>query len=197
MDNNYIHELLKSHQGEHIPSFGEAEQLLGEFVQSESLQRHCQQVSDVLCYYATTTGKSEQETNLYRVTGLLHDFDYEAHPDEHPYFGIRYLAGENYSKQILEAIAGHALFMDYSRETELSKVLFAADELSGFINAYSLMVGGIESVKSEKVLKKLKDKGFAAKVNREDIYLGFEEIGAEPTEWIDFVVQAMKYGKNS
>ncbi len=167
--------------------------LLQEYTKSDSLLRHAYAVEQVMRKYAIKYGEDEDK---WGVTGLLHDFDYEKYPtaEEHPSVGNKILKDYGYDDDILDAIMGHADYTGVQRTTLLAKSLFACDELAGFIFAvtYVRPSKSITDVKVKSVTKKLKDKGFAAKVSREDIHNGIEELGVDRAEHIQFVIDAMK-----
>ena len=171
--------------------------LLQEYTISDSLLRHAYAVEQVMRKYAQKFGEDEDK---WGITGLLHDFDYEKYPtaEEHPFVGNKILKEHGYEDEILDAIMGHADYTSVDRTTLLAKTLFACDELAGFIFAvtYVRPSKSINDVKVKSVTKKLKDKGFAAKVSREDISKGIEELGIDRTEHIQFVIDALK-GKAS
>ena len=170
----------------------EAWQLLCEWTESESLRRHMLAVEAAMRAYARRFGEDEEK---WGITGLLHDMDYERHPTpaEHPMVGVRELERLGYPEDVLEAIKGHADYLDVPRETPMAKTLYAVDELSGFITACALMrPEGLEGMKAKSVRKKMKAKGFAASVNREDIVRGAEELGVDLNEHIEFVAAAMR-----
>ncbi|MDP9426381.1 MAG: HDIG domain-containing protein, partial [Actinomycetota bacterium] len=142
--------------------------------------------------YAREFGEDEEK---WGVTGLLHDMDYEKHPtpNEHPMVGVRELEQRGYPEDVLEAIKGHAYYLDVPRETRMAKTLYAVDELSGFVTACALVrPEGLEGLKAKSVKKKMKQKSFAASVNRGDIIKGAEELGVDLDEHIDFVVAALR-----
>jgi putative nucleotidyltransferase with HDIG domain len=167
--------------------------LLHEYTKSDSLLRHAYAVEQVMRKYAIKYGEDEDK---WGVTGLLHDFDYEKYPtaEEHPSVGNKILKEHGYENEILDAIMGHADYTGVQRTTLLAKSLFACDELAGFIFAvtYVRPSKSITDVKVKSVTKKLKDKGFAAKVSREDIHNGIEELGVDRAEHIQFVIDALK-----
>jgi predicted hydrolase (HD superfamily) len=133
---------------------------------------------------------------LYAVTGLLHDFDYERHPtaEEHPFVGVRELERLGWPEQMRTAILGHAQYSGVARETHLAKALFACDELAGFLTACALVKPSrkIAEVEPKSVRKKMKDKAFARGVNRADVIQGAEELGVDLNEHIAFCIEAMK-----
>ncbi len=132
----------------------------------------------------------------YRITGLLHDFDYEKYPsaEEHPFVGNKILAEQGWPEEIREAIMGHAQYSGVARKTHLAKALFACDELAGFLTAVSLVkpTRSIFDVDVASVRKKMKDKAFARGVHREDIIQGAQELGLELDAHIDFCIAAMR-----
>ncbi|MCJ7801063.1 MAG: HD domain-containing protein [Candidatus Marinimicrobia bacterium] len=167
--------------------------LLKEYTKSDSLLRHAYALEQVMRKYAQKLGEDEDK---WGITGLLHDFDYEKYPtaEEHPFVGNKILKEHGYEDDILNAIMGHADYTGVPRTTLLAKTLFACDELAGFIFAvtYVRPSKSILEVKVKSVTKKLKDKGFAAKVSREDINIGIAELGVDRTEHIQFVIDALK-----
>jgi len=171
----------------------EALVLLHEYTKSDSLLRHAYAVEQAMRKYAQKFGEDEDK---WGVTGLLHDFDYEKYPsaEEHPFVGNKILKEHGYEDEIRDAIMGHADYTGVPRITLMAKTLFACDELSGFIFAvtYVRPSKSINDVKVKSVTKKLKDKGFAAKVSREDINKGIEELGIDRAEHIQFIIDALK-----
>ncbi len=170
--------------------------LLCEYTQSESLRKHALAVECAVHAYARKFGENEE---IWRVTALLHDFDYERYPDPtppdgHPYIGSRILAEHGVSEEIRRAILSHAEYTGILRTSRLEKTLFACDELSGFITAVAYVRPNktVLEVEVKSVRKKLKDKAFAAKVSREDIRRGAEELGVDLDEHIAFVLAAMQ-----
>ncbi|HEX6620534.1 MAG TPA: HDIG domain-containing protein [Solirubrobacteraceae bacterium] len=176
-------------------SRAEAWDLLTEWVQSESLRRHCQAVEAAMVAYARKLGEDEE---LWAVTGLLHDADYERHPDMddeaegHPRTIMRELEARDAPPEIVAAIAGHAPYLGIPRESDLAKTLFAVDELSGFVLACAAVrPEGIHGMTPKSVKKKLKMSAFAAAVNREEVRRGAEELGVDFDEHIATVVAAL------
>lgn len=167
--------------------------LLQEYTKSDSLLRHAYAVEQIMRKYAIKFGEDEDK---WGITGLLHDFDYEKYPtaEEHPFVGNKILQENGYEDEILEAIMGHTEYTGVPRTTLLAKTLFACDELTGFIFAvtYVRPSKSVNDVKVKSVTKKLKDKGFAAKVSRTDINNGIEELGVDRVEHIQFVIDALK-----
>jgi putative nucleotidyltransferase with HDIG domain len=171
----------------------EAWGLLTEFTQSESLRKHALAVEACMRAYARKLGGDEE---LWGVTGLLHDFDYERWPslEDHPYRGNEILAERGWPEEIRRAIMSHAEYSGVSRDTPMEKALFACDELAGFITACALVKPGksLAEVEAKSVRKKMKDKAFARSVNRDDIVNGAADLGVELEEHIAFCIEAMK-----
>ena len=170
----------------------ESWKLLCEWTESDSLRKHMLAVEAAMRAYARKLGADEEK---WGITGLLHDMDYETHPtpDEHPMVGVRELESRGYPEDVLHAIKGHAEYLDVPRDTLMAKTLYAVDELSGFIVACALVrPEGLEGLKARSVRKKLKQKSFAAAVNREDIVRGAEELGVDFNEHIEFVASALR-----
>jgi len=175
-----------------MPTYDDALTLFHEWTKSDSLRRHAYAVEAAMGFYARKYGEDE---SLWRMTGLLHDMDYEKHQtlDEHPYVGVGVLREAGYPEEVLDAIMGHAPHTGTSRESLLAKTLFAVDELAGFITAVAYVrPTGLEGMKPKSVTKKLKDKAFAAAVSREDIREGAEDLGIELSEHIANVISGMQ-----
>ncbi len=168
-------------------------QILHEYTKSESLRRHALQVETCVAAYAARLGEDE---NSWRVTAVLHDFDYEMHPEapDHPMKGEPILAGLGVPEEIRRAILSHANYSGVSRDSALEKTLFACDELSGFISACALVKPSrkVAEVDVKTVRKKMKDKAFARSVSRDDIVNGAAEMGLDLDEHIAFCIQAMQ-----
>ncbi len=176
-----------------MPTYEDALKLLFEYTESENLRKHAFAVESAMRAYARKFGEDEEK---WAIVGLLHDFDYEKFPtpDQHPWVGSKILEERGYPEDIRKAILGHADYTGVPRDTLMAKVLYACDELCGFITAVALVKPNkkLEEVTVESVKKKLKDKAFARSVNREDIYKGAEELGIPLDEHIQFVIEAMK-----
>jgi putative nucleotidyltransferase with HDIG domain len=176
-------------------SLDDARALLFEWVESASLRRHCLAVEAAMGAYAVKQGADEE---LWRVAGLLHDADYERHPDMdaddgHPRTILAHLEQIDAPPEIVEAIAGHADFMGVPRVTPMAKTLYAVDELSGFLLACAYVrPEGIHGLTPKSVKKKLKQPSFAAAVNRDDVRASAEEIGVEFDEHVAFVIAALE-----
>lgn len=168
-------------------------EILHEFTKSESLRKHALAVECCVAAYARKLGEDECK---WSVTALLHDFDYEMHPNapDHPMKGEPILADRGVAEDIRRAILSHANYSGVPRESALEKALFACDELAGFITAVSLVKPGrsVHEVDTKSVRKKMKDKAFARSVSREDIMNGAAELGVELDEHIDFCLRAMQ-----
>jgi putative nucleotidyltransferase with HDIG domain len=174
------------------PTREQAWETLTKYTQSEALRRHALAVEASVAAYARTFGEDEE---LWRVTALLHDFDYEMHPtlDRHPQDGAPILREEGYPEEVVEGILSHAEHLGLPRDTPLKKTLFACDELSGFIHACGLVrPDGIDTLEPKSVRKKLKQPSFAAGVNRDDVYKGAELLGVDLDEHIAFVTKALR-----
>ncbi len=170
----------------------ESWELLCEWTESDSLRKHMLAVEAAMRAYARRFGEDEEK---WGITGLLHDMDYEKHPTpaEHPTVGVAELERRGYPEDIRRAILSHADYLDVPRETPMEKTLYAVDELSGFVVACALVrPERLEGLKAKSVRKKMKQKSFAASVNREDITSGAEELGVDLNEHIDFVVAALR-----
>ncbi len=170
----------------------ESWKLLCEWTESDSLRKHMLAVEAAMRAYARKFGADEEK---WGITGLLHDMDYEKHPtpDEHPMVGVRELESRGYPEDVLHAIKGHADYLDVPRDTLMAKTLYAVDELSGFVVACALVrPEGLEGLRAKSVRKKMKQKSFAAAVNREDIVRGAEELGVDLNEHIEFVAGALR-----
>ena len=174
------------------PTRERAWETLTRYTKSEALLRHALAVEAAVGAYARRFGEDEE---LWRVTALLHDFDYEIHPtlDQHPQDGAPILRDEGYSEQVIEGVLSHASHLGLPRDTLLKTTLFACDELCGFVHACGLVrPDGIETLEPKSVRKKLKQPSFASGVNRDDVYRGAEELGVDLDEHIAFVVAAMR-----
>jgi len=167
--------------------------LLTEWVESESLRRHCLAVEACVRAYAERDG---QDPELWSVTALLHDMDYERFPDPetgHPRMAMAELERRGYPAEVVRAIASHADYLDVPRQTPLEKTLYACDELAGFLVACAAVrPEGIRGLTPKSVKKKLKQPSFAAAVNRDDIRRGVEDLGVELDAHIAFCVAALE-----
>jgi predicted hydrolase (HD superfamily) len=179
-------------------------QLLTEWTQSESLRKHALAVEACVTAYgeaeadrlALSGAERQALLQIYATTALLHDFDYERHPsrEEHPFVGVCELERQGWPPELRTAILGHAEYSGVPRVTHLDKVLFACDELAGFLTACALVkpTKAIADVEAPSVRKKMKDKAFAKGVNRQDVILGAAELGVDLDTHIAFCIEAMK-----
>lgn len=170
----------------------EAFELMCQHTPSDSLRRHMLNVEAAMRYYARLWGEDEEQ---YAIAGLLHDFDYELHPEEHPTWGVQYLKDHtNVSEEILNAILGHASYTGVPRETRMAKTLFAVDELTGLIQAAALIRPDkdIKMLELSSVKKRFKNKAFAAGVNREEVQEGAQDLGIDLDTHMAHVLKAMQ-----
>lgn len=179
------------------PTRSDALDLMHEYTESPSLRKHMYAVEAGMRAYARKYGEDEE---LWGVTGLIHDFDYERWPnddhsptEEHPSTGVGILRDRGWPEEILDAVMAHADYTGVEATTLMAKTLRAVDELAGFIMACALIrPTGISDLTAKSVKKKLKDKRFAAAVSREDIREAQEALGEDLTEHIEFVIEAMR-----
>ena len=167
--------------------------LLYEWTPSEALRKHALSVEAAMRFYAERFNESSEE---WGIVGLLHDFDYERYPTEadHPYRGVEYLRSLGVSESWLEAILAHAQYTGVKPNTLMAKTLLASDELTGLITAatYVLPSRKLADLKTKSVVKRMKETGFARKVNREDIIRGAELLGISLDEHVENVITAMR-----
>lgn len=178
--------------------------LLTTWTESENLRKHALAVEACVTAYGEAEADRRRLSGdervaaieLYSATALLHDFDYERHPtaDEHPFVGVRELERLGWSEEVRTAVLGHAQYSGVPRTTHLARVLFACDELAGFLTACALVKPSrsIADVETAGVRKKMKDKAFARGVNREDVIQGAAELGVDLDAHIGFCIEAMK-----
>jgi putative nucleotidyltransferase with HDIG domain len=178
------------HQG--LMDRGRAWVLLTEFTQSDGLRKHALAVEAAMRAYAARYG---EEPDTWGAAGMLHDFDYEMHPSapQHPMKGAEILLARGVAAGVVHAILAHADYSGYPRVSRLDHGLYACDELSGFVTACALVRPGraIAGLEPGSVKRKLKDRGFARTVNRQDVYRGAEELGVDLDEHIGFVIGAL------
>jgi putative nucleotidyltransferase with HDIG domain len=176
----------------------QALQVLHEWVQSESLRKHCYAVADSMKHFAHIRG---EDVDLWEAVGLLHDMDYEKHPnlersatEGHPFVGVKWLRENAWSEEVCRAILSHADYSGVEPQTPMEKTLRAVDELSGFVVAVALVrpSKSINDVDLKSVKKKMKDKAFARAVNREEIAHGAEKLGFPLDDVITNVIAALK-----
>jgi putative nucleotidyltransferase with HDIG domain len=177
-------------------SRAQAWDLLSDWVQSESLRRHCLAVEAAMAAYARRQG---EDVEKWSVAGLLHDADYERHPDMddtengHPRTILKHLREIDADPEVIDAIAGHAPFLNVPRETPMAKTLYAVDELSGFILACAAVrPEGIHGLTPKSVKKKLKQPSFAAAVNRDEVRHGADDLGIDFDEHVAIVIAALE-----
>lgn len=174
------------------PTRSDALALLEEWVDGEALRKHMYAVEAAVRHYARLMGEDEE---LWGLAGLLHDLDWERHPDEHPHVGVARLRDLGYPEEVTRAILTHA-YPDRTGvppETPLERVLYACDELCGLVHACCLVrPNGIDDLKPKSVAKKMKDKAFARGVHREAVHRGIELIGLPRAEHIRNVIDGMK-----
>jgi putative nucleotidyltransferase with HDIG domain len=171
----------------------EAWRLFCEWTESDSLRKHVLGVEAAMVGYAREFGEDEE---LWAATGILHDLDYERYPSletGHPRMALEELRRLGYPEVLIDAVAGHAVFLGVPRETRLAKTLFAVDELSGFVGACALVrPTGIHGMTPKSVKKKLKTPAFAAGVNRDEVRQGADELGVDFDEHIAKVIASME-----
>ena len=175
------------------PARDQAWKLFCEWTQSESLRKHVLAVEAAMRAYAREGGEDEE---LWAVTGIVHDLDYERYPDletGHPRIALEELRKLGYPEEVVDAVAGHADFLGVPRTTPMAKTLYAVDELTGFIAACALVrPTGIQGLTPKSVKKKLKQPSFAAAVSREELRHGADELGVDFDEHVAFVIGAME-----
>jgi putative nucleotidyltransferase with HDIG domain len=167
-------------------------ELLCEYTQNENLRKHALAVEACVRAYARKFSEDEEK---WGVTALIHDFDYEVYPNapDHPLKGSEILKEKGYPEEVRRAILGHADYTGVPRDTLMAKVLFACDEVAGFITACSLVrPDRMKTLEARSVRKRMKDKAFARSVSREDIIKGAAELGVSLDEHIAFCIEAMR-----
>lgn len=174
-----------------MPDRADALALLQEWVPNPNLRNHMLAVEAAVRHYADLRGA---DPDLWGLAGLLHDLDWESHPEQHPLEAVEELRRREYPEEIIHAILAHRPdFTGVEPETELDRVLYACDELSGLVVACCLVrPNGIDDLKPKSVTKKLKDRAFAAGVSREDVARGIELIGLERGEHIQNVIDGIR-----
>lgn len=176
-----------------IPSPEQARSILNEFTQSPGLRKHAEAVGAAMRWYADVYG---EDHDRWQTVGLLHDFDYERYPalTDHPFKGAEILRGRGVDEEVIKDIFAHAPHTKQPRDTRLRKAIFACDELSGFIVAVALVMPTrkLAEVTADSVLRKLKTKGFAAKVSRTEIEEGAAELGLPLADHVRNVLTALQ-----
>lgn len=170
----------------------DAWQLLTEWIQSESLRKHCLSVETAMRAYAKKLG---EPVEAWGILGLLHDFDYEKHPtvEEHTKVGAQTLRENGWPDWLADALLAHGFDENYPRTTQYDRALYAVDELTGFISAVALVrpSKAVRDVRVKSVTKKMKDKAFAAAIHRDELREGAEEFGVDLNEHIGVIIEAM------
>jgi len=178
---------------EALPSREQALALLHEWVQNVNLRKHCYAVEACMRAYARQSGADEERWGL---TGLIHDFDWERHPDfeRHPMRGVEVLRAAGWPEDVCRAVLGHAAHSGVPRDTPMAKTLYACDEVSGFLVACALVTPGktLEQVEVPSVRKKMKRADFARNVSREDMVSGAVELGVDLDQHLAFCLEAMR-----
>jgi putative nucleotidyltransferase with HDIG domain len=175
-----------------MPTYDDALALFHSWNASESLRKHAYAVEAGMARYAELF---DEDPVLWRMTGLLHDLDYERYPslEDHPFRGAEVLREQGYPAELIEAVLGHAPHTGVARNSRLARTLFAVDELAGFITAVAYVrPTGLDGLEPRSVRKKLKDKAFAAAVSRDDIRAGAEELGIDMDTHIANVIAGMR-----
>jgi len=174
-----------------MPDRNRAVALLHEWVENEGLRKHMYAVEAAVRFYARKLGADEE---VWGLAGLLHDLDWERNPDVHPMKGVEALEEAGYPEEVIHAVLAHRPeYTGVEPESDLDRVLYACDEISGLIHATCLMrPTGIDDIKPKSVVKKLKDKTFAAGVSRADVQAGLEFIGLERNEHIQNVIEGLR-----
>jgi len=176
-----------------LPTREQAIALLHEWIENPNLRKHCYAVEAAMRAYARHYGEDEERWGL---TGLIHDFDWERHPDaeRHPMKGVEFLRAHGWPEDVCRAILGHATYSGVPRDTLMARALFACDELCGFLVACALVTPGksLDQVEVASVKKKMKRADFARNVNRDDILTGTAELGVDLDAHIAFVLEAMR-----
>ncbi|CAN5780994.1 HDIG domain-containing protein [soil metagenome] len=178
-----------------MPTRDEAWALLCEWTQSDALRKHGRAVEGAVGWYAENHfGQSGDDLEMWRSAGLLHDFDYERHPATHPIEGAAELRRRGYPDDVVEAVLGHGDHTGVPRTTDLAKTVYACDEMSGFVVAVALVRPNrsLDEVDVRSVSKKMKDKGFARQVPRDQLEKGAAELGVSFDDHVANVVEGLK-----
>lgn len=177
------------------PSRDDAWALLCEWTQSDALRKHGLAVEGAVSWYAQNHfGISGSQLELWRAAGLLHDFDYERYPDTHPLQGADELRRRGYAEEVVEAVLGHGDHTGVPRTSDLARTVYACDEMSGFVIAVAYVRPNrtLDEVDARAVAKKMKDKGFARQVPRDQLLKGAAEIGVPLEDHVMNVVEGLK-----
>jgi predicted hydrolase (HD superfamily) len=178
-----------------MPSRNEAWALLCEWTKSDALRKHGRAVEGAVGWYgANKFGRSGDELEMWRSAGLLHDFDYERYPDTHPVQGADELRARGYPEDVVQAVLGHGDHTGVPRTTDLARTVYACDEMSGFVIAVALVRPNrsLDEVDVRSVTKKMKDKGFARQVPRDQLVKGAEELGVPFDDHVANVIEGLK-----
>ena len=178
-----------------MPTRDDAWALLCEWTQSDALRKHGRAVEGAVGWYAENRfGVSGPELETWRSAGLLHDFDYERYPDTHPMQGADELRSRGYPEELVEAVLGHGDHTGIPRTTDLARTVYACDEMSGFVIAvaYVRPNRSLDEVDVRAVTKKMKDKGFARQVPRDQLTKGADELGVPFDEHVTNVIEGLK-----
>jgi predicted hydrolase (HD superfamily) len=178
-----------------MPTRDESWELLCEWTQTEPLRKHGRAVEGAVGWYAQNKfGKSGDELDTWRSAGLLHDFDYERFPDQHPLAGADELRQRGYPEELVQAVLGHGDHTGIPRTTDLAHCVYACDEMTGFVTAVALVrpSRSLDEVDVAAVRKKMKDKGFARQVPRDQLEKGADELGVPFDEHVSNVIEGMK-----
>ena len=176
-----------------LPTREQALTLLHEWIQNPNLRKHCYAVEAAMRAYA---GRLGGDPDRWGLTGLIHDFDWERHPDleRHPMLGVEVLRSQGWPEDVCRAVLGHAVHSGVPRDTAMAKALYACDEVAGFLVACALVTPtrSLDQIEVASVRKKMKRADFARNVNREDMVNGAAELGVDLDEHIAFVLEAMR-----
>ena len=178
-----------------MPSRDESWDLLCEWTQGDALRKHGRAVEGAVAWYGEHRfGKTGDELDSWRSAGLLHDFDYERFPDQHPLAGAGELRSRGYPEELVQAVLGHGDHTGIPRTTDLARTVYACDEMSGFVIAVALVRPNrsLDEVDVRSVTKKMKDKGFARQVPRDQLTKGADEIGVPFDEHVENVIEGLK-----
>jgi predicted hydrolase (HD superfamily) len=178
-----------------MPSRDESWELLCEWTQSDALRKHGRAVEGAVGWYGEHKfGVTGDELETWRSAGLLHDFDYERFPDQHPLAGVDELRRRGYPEELVQAVLGHGDHTGVARETDLARTVYGCDEMSGFVIAVALVRPNrsLDEVDVRSVAKKMKDKGFARQVPRDQLTKGADELGVPFDEHVANVIEGLK-----
>ena len=178
-----------------MPTRDDAWALLCEWTQSDALRKHGRAVEGAVAWYGENHfGVRGDDLETWRAAGLLHDFDYERYPDTHPLQGAEELRARGYPDELVQAVLGHGDHTGVPRTTDLARTVYACDEMSGFVIAVALVRPNrsLDEVDVRAVAKKMKDKGFARQVPRDQLTKGADEIGLPLEQHVENVIAGLK-----